>query len=96
MARGVEGTSLANVAQCLSGLPFPCQKDQVIAHAEHHGADQALLAVLRHLPEDTYSSMADVMKGYGKAYASVVQSGHGFWSGFRAQYAQRGHPSHNG
>ena len=94
MARGVGGASLGNVMQSLSGINFPCQKENLIEHAEQNGAKNEMLELLRHMPEGTYSSMADVMKGYGKAYASAAQSGHGPWRGFHAQYAPAGRQSH--
>lgn len=68
MARGVGGKSPANVAKYLAGIDFPCQKEDLITHAEHNGAEDEVLEMLRHMPEDEYGNMADVMKGYGKVY----------------------------
>jgi Protein of unknown function (DUF2795) len=89
------GASLGNVTQSLSGINFPCQKENLIEHAEQNGAKNEMLELLRHMPEGIYNSMADVMKGYGKAYASRAQSGPDPWRGFRAQYAQAERRSHN-
>lgn len=68
MARGAGGKSPANVAQYLSGIDFPCQKEDLIEHAEQNGAEDEVLEVLNNMPEDEYNNMADVMKGYGMAH----------------------------
>jgi competence ComEA-like helix-hairpin-helix protein len=67
MARGVGGHSPANMARYLSGIDFPCEKADLIQHAEDHGAEDEVLEVLHQLPEGEYGTMADVMKGYGEA-----------------------------
>jgi Protein of unknown function (DUF2795) len=66
MTRGMGGQSPAHVAHYLSGIDFPCQKDDLVEHARNNNADNAVLATLEDLPEGEYANMADVMKGYGE------------------------------
>lgn len=95
MARGVGGKSPAHVAQCLSGIDFPCQKQDLIEHARHHGADDDVLEMLRSMPEGEYHNMADVMKGYGAAREAEHETdGRGAHDGSRAQHARAAHQSH--
>ena len=90
MARGVGGGSPANVAQYLSGIDFPCQKDDLIEHAEQNGAEDEVLEMLRNLPEGEYHTMADVMKGYGRAHGKGdgTEGGRGSRSSSRSQHAR--------
>jgi competence ComEA-like helix-hairpin-helix protein len=67
MTRGVGGHSPANIARYLSGIDFPCEKSDLIHHAEENGAEDDVLEVFHNLPEGEYGTMADVMKGYGEA-----------------------------
>ena len=54
-----------DVAQALSGVNFPARKQQLIEYARtHNGTDQAIDA-LGDLPDEQYTSMADVFKGIG-------------------------------
>ena len=96
MARGVGGKSPANVAQYLSGIDFPCQKNDLAQHARQNGAGDEVLEVLRALPEHEYNNMADVMKGYGEAWGEEHEAhdGRGTRGGSRAQHAKAGHQSH--
>jgi Protein of unknown function (DUF2795) len=67
MARGVGGHSPSNLAYYLSGIDFPCRKDDLIQHAKNNGAEAEVLQMLQELPEKEYGTMADVMRGYGEA-----------------------------
>jgi len=55
------------MARYLSGIDFPCEKADLIHHAEENGAEDDVLEVLHNLPQGEYGTMADVMKGYGEA-----------------------------
>jgi hypothetical protein len=68
MARETGGKSPANVAQYFSGIDFPCEKEDLIEHAEQNGAPDEVLEVLNDMPEEEYSNMAEVMKSYGKVH----------------------------
>lgn len=62
--------STANVAQALSGINFPANKQQLIEHAQKkQNVDQELIKVLEQMPDEQYTSMADVFKGVGMANA---------------------------
>jgi hypothetical protein len=54
MERGVHSKSPANVTQYLSGVRFPCRKQNLIDHARHQGADAEVLERLRDLSEAEY------------------------------------------
>ena len=66
MTRGMGGRSPANITHFLDGLDFPATKDELIDHAEDNNAPQEVLDVLEQLPDQEYSSMADVMSGVGQ------------------------------
>ncbi|WP_312479541.1 DUF2795 domain-containing protein [Stutzerimonas nitrititolerans] len=67
MTRGVGGESPANVATYLKGIDYPAQKDDLVQHAKKNGAESEVIDMLNRMPEQEYSNMADVMKGYGEA-----------------------------
>ena len=65
MTRGMGGRSPANIAHYLSGIDFPCNKEDLVEHARQNNADNEVLETLEDLPEGEYANMADVMKGSG-------------------------------
>ena len=86
MERGVHSKSPANVTQYLSGVRFPCRKQNLIDHARRQGADAEVLERLRGLSEAEYHSMADVMKDFGEESAS-----HGGSSARQAETRRQSH-----
>ncbi|MBI5163401.1 MAG: DUF2795 domain-containing protein [Magnetospirillum sp.] len=64
---GFQG-SAANVTHSLKGIDFPCSKQDLIKHAQKQNADQTVMQELEGLPEQQYTSMADVMKGFGQTH----------------------------
>ncbi|MBI4320475.1 MAG: DUF2795 domain-containing protein [Chloroflexi bacterium] len=60
------GASPARVAEFLSGINFPCSKNDLISHARRQNAPEEVLETLQKIPERTYNSLADVMSGVGK------------------------------
>ena len=66
MARKTTGKSPTDITQYLAGIKFPCEKEDLIDYAENNGATDKVLDLLRNMPEEEYSTMADVMKGYGE------------------------------
>ena len=52
--------SPAKIAQCLKGMDFPVQKEDLVARAEENAAEPAVLAALQRLPSGPYDNMADV------------------------------------
>jgi len=66
MTRGVGGESPANVTTYLKGIDYPANKEQLVQQAQKNGAESAVMDVINNMPEQEYSNMADVMKGYGE------------------------------
>lgn len=60
------GHSPANIAKQLSGIDFPAEKDDLVAHAQSGGTDADAMEIIRQMPDRKYESMADVMKGVGE------------------------------
>ncbi|MCU0550532.1 MAG: DUF2795 domain-containing protein [Leptolyngbya sp. Prado105] len=50
----------------LKGMDYPASKDEIIKHAEEHGADGDLRSLLENLPEDKYETPTDVNKAIGQ------------------------------
>jgi hypothetical protein len=66
MTRGVGGHSPANIAHSLKGIDFPAKKQDLVEHARKNNAEDAVMEILRQMPEQEYHTMADVMKGVGQ------------------------------
>ncbi|HEV7436560.1 MAG TPA: DUF2795 domain-containing protein [Pseudorhizobium sp.] len=60
------GHSPANVTKHLSGIDFPAGKNDLIKHAEKGDSDGDAIEMIKKMPDRTYESMADVMKGFGE------------------------------
>lgn len=89
MARGEENHVLTEMARALMSMVFPCQKHELIRHAEAHQADAAVLAVLASMPEGTYGSMADVVQRYSQRAGGTEAQRLGTSARGRAVTAQR-------
>jgi hypothetical protein len=59
--------STATIAQALSGIDFPCNKNKLVEYAQKNNADQEVVDAIRQMPEAEYTSMADVFKGVGQS-----------------------------
>nr|CAD6437876.1 hypothetical protein REQ54_04323 [Rhizobium sp. Q54] len=59
------GHSPANVAKHLGGIDLPASKSDLIKHSENGGSDSDAVEMIKKMPDRTYESMADVMKGFG-------------------------------
>ncbi len=62
------GGSVTNVARALKGIGFPARKVDLLDRAKKNHADRAVLDVVGAMPDQDYRTMADVMKGFGKAH----------------------------
>lgn len=60
--------STATIAQALSGIDFPANKNDLVEHAKRNNADNEVIQALNELPEEQYTSMADVFKGVGQSH----------------------------
>lgn len=55
-----------DIQKHLKEMDYPASKEDLINHAQEHGADENICAVLNELPEEEYHSAADVSKAIGK------------------------------
>lgn len=54
MTRGLGGHSPANIAQHLSGMDFPAGRQELLQRAKENGAEEDIVEILRHIPEQGY------------------------------------------
>lgn len=66
MAIGMGGHSPSNILHHLKGIDFPADKSALIHQAETNHAEDAVMDIIRQLPDGPYNTMADVLKGVGK------------------------------
>ena len=50
------------VQKYLSGVDYPANKDDLVRHAESHGADDRVLEALRSIPERRYEGPNAISK----------------------------------
>jgi hypothetical protein len=58
--------SPVNLAHYLRGAQFPASKQDLKADAQKNHAPKEVLQIIDELPEDTYRTMAEVMKAVGQ------------------------------
>jgi hypothetical protein len=63
-ARGARAQA-QRIAQVLAGLAYPAAKWQILAEADHYGADSASRAQLWSLPARIYPGLGDVLAALG-------------------------------
>ncbi len=66
-----------DAAQALTGIDFPADKNKIVEYARSHNAKEELVEALKLLPDEEYTSMADVFKGIGMSHASGAVSEQG-------------------
>ena len=54
------------VEKSLKGIDFPARKQDLVKHAQQHGADQNVLETIKSLPEEEFHNAADVAKAVGE------------------------------
>ena len=67
MARGPAGESPINVTHHLKGIGFPAEKQDLVEQAKSNGAPPEVMQAIEAMPEQSYETMADVMKGFKQA-----------------------------
>jgi hypothetical protein len=67
MATGPGGQSPIDVTHHLKGIGFPAEKRDLVEHARKNGAPPGVAEAIEAMPEQTYETMADVMKGFKQA-----------------------------
>lgn len=60
------GKSPTSITHHLKGMAFPATKEDLEKHAKEHGADREVMETIRGMPEESFETMADVMKAYGE------------------------------
>lgn len=56
-----------DAAQTLAGIDFPADRSKIVEYARSKNAKSELLDALNGMPDDQYTSMADVFKGLGQS-----------------------------
>jgi hypothetical protein len=54
------------IQEYLSGVEYPATKDQLVAHAQEHGAPQEVIDFMKRLPRRSYKSPTEVSQEAGK------------------------------
>jgi hypothetical protein len=54
------------VEKSLKGIDFPAKKEDLVKHAQQHGANQEVLETIKNLPVDEFHNAADVAKAIGE------------------------------
>jgi hypothetical protein len=67
MARAADGQSPIDITHHLKGIDFPASRSDLVEHAKGQGASKDVLGTIEGMPEGSYETMADVMKGVGKS-----------------------------
>jgi hypothetical protein len=62
------GGSVATVTHALKGIGFPARKTDLLDRARKNHAERAVLDIIGAVPDQDYRTMADVMKGFGRAH----------------------------
>ena len=59
-----------DIAQRLAGIGFPADRSKLIDYARKNNANDTLLEAMKKMPDEQYTSMADVFKGIGLSESS--------------------------
>lgn len=57
--------SAADIQRALKDIDYPANKDELIRHAQSHGADREIMDALRQFPDQEYDSAVDVSQAFG-------------------------------
>lgn len=55
----------AEIVNYLGGLGFPCSKEDILDLVVGQHAPREVVSALERLPEERYSSLADIMRHFG-------------------------------
>lgn len=56
----------AEVEKSLKGIDFPARKQDLVQHAQQHGANQEVIETIKDLPVENFNNAADVTKAIGQ------------------------------
>lgn len=62
-------SSPTNISKNLKGIHFPASRKDLVERARKNGANEEVLRAIREMPDQSYSNMADVMKGFGRKHS---------------------------
>ena len=65
-ARGRTRIPAEAIVEYLGGLGFPCSKEEIVRLAVGQHAAEEIVAALKGLPEERYSSTEDIMRHFGR------------------------------
>jgi len=54
------------VEKSLKGIDYPAKKEDMIKHAQQHGANQEVIETIRDLPKEDFQNAADVTRAIGE------------------------------
>ena len=54
------------VEKSLKGIDFPAKKEDLVKHAQQHGAKQEVIETIKNLPEEEFRNAVDVTKAIGE------------------------------
>jgi hypothetical protein len=63
------GASPAEVARHREGLSLPASKQDVVRHVRSKGANADEIAAIERLPDQEFTTVADILKGIGQVDA---------------------------
>ncbi|TDD33084.1 DUF2795 domain-containing protein [Actinomadura sp. KC06] len=55
-----DNPSFIEVQKCLAGMDYPASRDDLVQHAQQHGADEQMLRALRAMPDREYDGPSGV------------------------------------
>jgi hypothetical protein len=69
------------IADVLAGVPYPARTWQLLAQADHYGADRHTHIELSRLPQGTYRDLDTVLDALRNVYSLRPRTPHGGQSG---------------
>jgi hypothetical protein len=69
MAQEDGGTSPVDIARHLEGLSLPASKQDVVNHVRSKGANADEITAIERLPDQEFTTIADILKGIGQVDA---------------------------
>jgi hypothetical protein len=58
--------SPATLERYLSGIHYPCSRQELVSHARRQNAPNEVIKTLQNLPRDNFSSPVDISKAVGE------------------------------
>jgi hypothetical protein len=68
MTQSTSAQAPTSVTHVLKGIDFPARRGELLRRATENRADAEVLHRIERMPDQEYATMADVMKGFGKAH----------------------------